>query len=124
MTVWMLNKALEQGFAQQCFIGVTAGGENHQRVLKRALCAQVSVSQVDTFTLGQGKQCCCLGSFGQQFGDGLNGTATTLFPVAANDLQRLVVTLQPVASGLKERHAFAELRLAALAIVGPVDLLR
>jgi hypothetical protein len=56
LAVWMLNKALEQGFAQQCFIGVTAGGENHLRVLKRALCAQLSVSEVDTSTLGQGER--------------------------------------------------------------------
>jgi hypothetical protein len=48
----------------------------------------------------------------------------TFIPIALNDLQRLLVLFQPIAGGLKERQACAQLWLATLAVIGPVDLLR
>ena len=63
------------------------------------------------------------GSFSQQLLDGGKRLRLALGPIALDDLKALMVVFQPVLRGLVKRQTLVQIRLAALTVIGPADLL-
>ncbi|MGY3025403.1 hypothetical protein ACVWXR_003238 [Pseudomonas lurida] len=63
-------------------------------------------------------------SLGEQPRNGGEGRGAALCPIPAYHHQRLPVLLHPVQAGLEKRLAIRQFRLAALAVGGPLHIIR